>query len=90
MRKVDFNGKECKGQVLEFDVLEAPHWVVLKTKQGTIIKVKFEITELIRVIGEYYDNGEPGHLYSYSITQSVSAPEELQRSEEVQDKKKLQ
>jgi hypothetical protein len=89
VRKVDFQGKQCNGKVLNFTSSE-PEWLIIKVEDGTVIKVKLLLTEIIRAVGEHYENGEPGYLYSYNIMQSIVGPDALQKENEVLDKKKVQ
>lgn len=85
MRTIQFEGKDCKGRVETFTQNRPNEWMVLTAPDGTEIRVKVEITELIRVVDEYYANGEPAYLVSWSMTQTVNGAEGSQKS----DKKKV-
>lgn len=90
MRTVQFEGKDCKGKVESFTQNKVGDWLILTAPDGTEIRVKFEVTELIRIVDEYYANGEPAYLISYGFQQTICGTETSQRPPSITDKKKIQ
>ena len=68
-------------EILDFDVADEPDWIVVKVKDGTVLKVKVEITGVFRMGGDP-NTGLP--VYGVQIASAVrlvSVPKEL-----IQDK----
>lgn len=83
MRKVEFNGKSCVGEVVDFTVVQPEQWTIVKTPDGSVIKVKTHISEVIRVKDEFYENGEPAYLFAWTMSNSVVGAPGTQRDDQV-------
>jgi hypothetical protein len=88
VRKVEYNGKQCDAIPMDFDTEIGEKWAQHKTTDGSVIRLKFEVIEIMKVVGEYQPNGEPVYLFTHTTQLVTRAPDELQKH--VQDKKKLQ
>lgn len=58
------------------------HWNEYLVDDGTVVRVKLVVTEIIRLDGEYNAQGEPLYTVESTNVSAISAPEELRQSEE--------
>lgn len=74
------DGRTVEGVIAPFQT-GGEHWNEYLIEDGTILKVKLVATEIIKVDGEYDDQGNP--LYALHSTQVVvvDSPEDLKREE---------
>lgn len=82
MRKMEYNGKQVDVAVIEFETTKAEQFSVHKLTDGTIIKVRHTVNEIVRVIDEYATNGEPIYLLTNVNVQPLSTarPENLKHT----------
>jgi hypothetical protein len=74
------DGRTVEGSSVPFQT-GGEHWNEYLIEDGSVLKVKLVATEIIKVDGEYDDQGNP--LYALHSTQVVvvDSPEDLQRGE---------
>jgi hypothetical protein len=72
------NGQEVEGFELTFRS-SGEEWNEYLIDDGTVLRFKSVVTEVIRVEGAYDDQGQPLYLVNAQNIVKVSAPEELQR-----------
>ena len=54
-------------------------WNEYLTDDGSVIRVKLVVTDIVRVDGQYDLQGQPAYLVQSSSVVAVSAPEELRK-----------
>ena len=55
------------------------NWNEYLADDGTVIRLKLVVTEVLRVDGQYDPEGNPVYLVKSTNVTSISAPEELRR-----------
>ena len=55
------------------------HWNEYLADDGSVIRVKLVVTDIVRVDGVFDAQGQPAYLVQSSNVVSVSAPEDLRR-----------
>ncbi len=55
------------------------NWNEYLADDGTVIRIKLVVTEVVRVDGQYDPEGNPVYLVRSTNVTSISAPEELRR-----------
>jgi hypothetical protein len=78
-RKVTLpSGQEVEGTVVPFQV-GGENFNEYVVEDGTIIKMKLVVTEVIRLDGHYDAEGNPAYIIASTNVTSVSPPESLRR-----------
>jgi len=57
------------------------YWNEYLADDGTVIRLKAVVTEILRLDGQYDPEGNPAYIVKSSNVTSVSAPDELRRQE---------
>jgi len=57
------------------------YWNEYLADDGTVIRVKLVVTDIMRLDGVYDAEGNPGYVVKSANVTSISAPEELRRQE---------
>lgn len=57
------------------------HWNEYLLEDGTVIKMKLVVTDVVRVDDEFDGEGNPVYVVKSTNVVSVSAPEELKRKD---------
>lgn len=70
------DGRQAEATVLAFRS-GGEHWNEYLVDDGSVVKVKLVATEILRVDGEYDENGNPIYLMQSMNVMSVDAPENL-------------
>lgn len=55
------------------------HWNEYLLDDGTVLRLKPVVTEVLRVEGEYDAHGNPGYIVQSTNVTAVDAPDELRR-----------
>jgi len=55
------------------------YWNEYLADDGSVIRMKLVVTEIMRVDGKYDDQGNPAYFVKSQQVLNVSAPDELQR-----------
>jgi hypothetical protein len=71
-------GQEVEGTVMPFQV-GGEHFNEYVVEDGTILKVKLVVTEVLRIDGAYDVEGNPVYLVGSTNVTSVSPPESLKQ-----------
>lgn len=77
--KINFEGKKVNAVEVDFDVKSEP-WMEIKTKEGTVIKIRPTIVKVLRL--EAYDpiTGEPTYLVqSHNQLQTKDVPKDVRK-----------
>jgi len=72
------NGQEVEGTVMPFQV-GGENFNEYVVEDGTILKIKLVVTEVLRIDGAYDADGNPVYLVASSNVMSASSPEPLRR-----------
>lgn len=57
------------------------HWNEYLLDDGTVLRLKPVVTQILRIEGEYDANGDPAYMVQAMNVVSVSAPEELRKGQ---------
>jgi hypothetical protein len=57
------------------------YWNEYLADDGTVIRMKLVVTEVLRIDGQYDPEGNPAYLVKSSNVTAISAPDELRRKE---------
>lgn len=80
-RKVPYNGKQVEG--IEIPIKSSGEfWNEYMLEDGTVIRVKVVMTDVVKVEGEYDGEGTPVYVIKSTMISSVSVPEHLRRRDE--------
>lgn len=55
------------------------NWNEYLADDGSVIRIKLVVTEILRIDGQYDQDGNPAYLIKSSNVTAVSAPDELRR-----------
>jgi hypothetical protein len=55
------------------------HWNEYLADDGSVVRVKLVVTEILRIDGSYDEQGNPGYLVKSTNVTNVSAPEHLRK-----------
>jgi hypothetical protein len=72
------NGQEVEGTVMPFQV-GGENFNEYVVEDGTILKVKLVVTEVLRIDGAYDAEGNPVYLVASTNVMSVSSPDSLRQ-----------
>ncbi len=71
-------GQEVDATVLSFQA-GGEHWNEYLVDDGTVIRVKFVATEVLRLDGQYDAQDNPVYLVQSTNVMAVSSPDKLKR-----------
>lgn len=57
------------------------HWNEYLVDDGTVIRLKPVVTQVLRIEGEFDQNGDPLYFLQSTNIMSISAPDELRKGE---------
>jgi hypothetical protein len=75
-RKVNVNGQMVEATVMPFQV-GGEHWNEYLIDDGTVARIKLVATEVLRVDGQYDQQGNPLYLIATTNVTTVSSPDNL-------------
>ena len=78
---VDYQGKKVPGEVVDFDP-PAENFSNYELSDGTNIKLKTVLLEVVRVVGEYGPNGDPIYLFTAQQIININPPENLKQKKQ--------
>jgi hypothetical protein len=82
MRRTLFNGNEVDTEVMEFETIKPETWAVFKLSDGTLVRAKLTVQEIIKLHGEYSPNGEPVYqVIAGTVLSSQALEENLQHNQ---------
>lgn len=80
-RKVPYQGKQVEG--IEVPIKSSGElWNEYLLEDGTVIRVKVIMTDVVKVENEFDAEGTPVYVIKSTMISSVSAPEHLRRKED--------
>ncbi len=75
------NGKQAEGVVVPVQAT-TEQWNEYFLEDGTVLRVKIVVTEVVHIEGQYDPSGNPLYATQSATLMVVSSPEELMRPEE--------
>ena len=81
-KKVNLGGRVLDGESIEFAIKEEP-WGVYELKDGTKIRMRLIVSEVIRIKDAYTGEGEPLYLIKSSNVVVTDVPDELKMTPKV-------
>ena len=72
------DGREAEAVVMPFQT-GGEHWNEYLLDDGSVIRIKLVVTEILRAEGEYDPQGNPGYLVTSTNVTVVSAPDDLKK-----------
>jgi hypothetical protein len=78
-RKINLGGKEYAAEIIEFET-EREGWNSYILHDGTMLKLKAVVSDIIRVEGAYAPNGDPLYMVQSSNIVTTTVPESLKRA----------
>jgi hypothetical protein len=78
-RKINLGGQEFMAEEIEFESESGEKWNSYILHDGTTLKVKAVVAEVLRVDGQYAPNGDPLYTVNASLVVSSNAPDNLKR-----------
>jgi hypothetical protein len=78
-RKINLGGQEVMAEPIEFESDGTEKWNSYVLHDGTELKVKAVLAEVLRIDGAYAPNGDPVYTINASIVVSSNSPEGLKR-----------
>lgn len=76
--QIDYLGKKANGEVVDFDV-EKEAWNVYSLQDGTKLKMKSVVAQVIRLEGEYNPQGDPVYVVNSQNIVSAQVPDHLKQ-----------
>jgi hypothetical protein len=80
-RKVNIGGNEFMAEEIEFESIEGEKWNKYLLHDGTELKLKAIVAEILRVEGQFQPNGDPVYTVNASVVVNTNAPEQLKRKQ---------
>jgi hypothetical protein len=78
-RKVNLGGREFMAEEIEFQSEGAEGWNTYALLDGTKLKVKAVLADVMRLDGQYAPNGDPLYTINASLVVTTNAPDNLKR-----------
>ena len=78
-RKIILNGQEFMAEEIEFEPESAEKWNTYALHDGTTLKVKAVLADVLRLEGHYSPNGDPLYTVNAQIVVATSAPDNLRK-----------
>lgn len=78
MPKVRFQGRDVDGIELKFKSIHE-EWNEYDLEDGTTIRLKAVVTDIVRLNGEYDQEGNPVYIVKSGNMMVVKAPDELKK-----------
>ncbi|MDQ3954614.1 MAG: hypothetical protein M3285_03585 [Actinomycetota bacterium] len=72
------DGTVAEGTVMPFQS-GGEHWNEYLLDDGSVVRMKLVVTEIVRVEGQYDEQGNPGYIVSSTNVTAVTSPDELRR-----------
>ena len=76
---INFQGRQVKGTSLDFSI-KSEDWNVYKLADGTILKMKAVVSEVVRIDGEFDPAGEPIYTVKSQNILNADVPQNLKLS----------
>ncbi len=79
-RKLKLGNEEVTAEVIEFEV-ERENWNTYLLGDGTTLKLKSVLAEVLRIDDHYAPNGDPMYLVNASPVVATSSPDQLKKKD---------
>jgi hypothetical protein len=80
-RKVTMpDGREAEATVMPFQA-GGEHWNEYMVDDGSVLRLKVVVTEVVRIDGEYDPQGNPVYMTQSANIVTVSAPDDLMKKD---------
>jgi predicted RNA-binding protein with PUA domain len=76
--QVEFKDKQVTGEIIDFDV-EKENWNVYKLEDGSKLKMRSVVAQIIRIENEYNPQGDPIYLVNSQNIVSADVPDHLKK-----------
>ncbi|RIK94536.1 MAG: hypothetical protein DCC71_23605 [Proteobacteria bacterium] len=78
-KTLNLGGRQVQGDVVRFKVVEEP-WCEYDLEDGTKVRLKIVVSEVIRLEGVYTDEGDPVYTVKSSNVMSTEVPDNLRKA----------
>jgi hypothetical protein len=75
------DGQVIEGTIMPFQT-GGEHWNEYLVEDGTVVRVKLVVKEIVRLDGEYDSRGDPIYTIESTSVSSISPPMDLWRDED--------
>lgn len=80
-RKINLGGQDLMAEEIEFEIDGGEKWNSYALHDGTSLKVKAVLADVLRVEGVYAPNGDPVYTINASLVVSSNSPENLKKKD---------
>jgi hypothetical protein len=78
-RKVNLGGQEFMAEEVEFEAEGAEKWNTYLLQDGTKLKMKAVVSDVLRLDGQYAPNGDPLYSVNTQVVVNTVSPDTLKR-----------
>ena len=78
-RTVEYQGKKVEAEVVDFTQDSPEAWNQYTFSDGSTLKMKTVLLEIVRVVGEYGPNGDPVYIFTAQQISNVIPAENLKQ-----------
>ena len=78
-RRVNLGGQEFMAEEVEFEPQEPEKWNTYALHDGSTLKVKAIVADVLRVEGQYGPTGDPMYTVNAQIVVATNSPESLRK-----------
>lgn len=82
---VDYQGRKVTGQKVNFDI-EKENWNLYSLEDGTKLRMRMVVAQVIRLEGEYTADGDPIYVINSTNVVVADVPEHLKKDAETKGK----
>jgi hypothetical protein len=72
-KTVDYKGRKVEAEVVEFESQAEP-WSQYLLKDGTTLRMKLVLLEIVRLVGEKNERGEPVYVFTAQQIVGTNTP----------------
>lgn len=77
-KRINLGGREYTAESIEFET-EREHWNTYLLHDGTELKLKAVVSEIVRIEGAFAPNGDPLYMVNSSNIVVTNVPENLRK-----------
>ena len=77
--KIDWQGEQCEGEEMDWEVVSGEDWSKYKLADGTTLKAKTVVTRVVR-LDKRKDDGEPIYAIFHGTTVAAQVEPHLMRN----------
>jgi hypothetical protein len=79
-KTVQHQGRPAFGQSVEFTA-KSESWQLYELEDGTQLKMKLVLLDVIRIVDEYNKNGDPIYQFAAQQIMGINVPDELKKKQ---------